>query len=138
MGQTRTIPWFFRALLGNANRPFQLLALPGNALRHRRPDQWQMVQTCNLGVWRTDIDRVDGYDMSYVGHGFEDSDFALRLLRAGVRRKSGRFGSIVLHLWHPRPGAVASSNCGRFETLLNSSRSLPVSGLSDLRKAAAA
>ena len=130
--------WFFRALAGNANRPFQLLALPGNGLRHRHPDQWQGVQTCNLGVWRADIDQVDGYDMSYVGHGLEDSDFALRLLRAGIRRKSGRFASIVLHLWHPRPGGTASPNCGLFESLLNSSRYLPVSGLSDLRKADAA
>ncbi|WP_370153513.1 glycosyltransferase [Ferrovibrio sp.] len=132
------LPWFFRALLGGANRPFQLLALPDTARRHRHPGRWQKVQTCNLGVWRADIERVDGFDATYVGHGLEDSDFILRLLRAGLRRKSGRFASVVLHLWHPRPGAVQSPNVGHFQALLDSGRTLPVTGLAALRDKAAA
>lgn len=128
----RRLSWFFRALRAGANRPFQLLSLPFNLRRHRHPDQWQKVQTCNMGVWRSDIDRIDGFDAAYVGHGLEDSDFALRLLRSGVKRKSGRFASVVLHMWHARPGAVASPNGERFADLLNSDRFLPALGLSHL------
>lgn len=124
--------WFWRALLAQANRPFQMLSLPGNWRRNRHPEQWQKVQTCNLAVWRADIDRIDGFDNTYTGHGLEDSDFALRLLRAGLRRKSGRFASVVLHLWHPRPGAVSSPNIERFNSLLTGDRIMPVSGLSHL------
>lgn len=129
---TRRTGWFLRALLAQANRPFQLLALPGNWGRYRHLDRWQKAQTCNLAVWRRDIDRIDGFDNTYTGHGFEDSDFALRLLRAGILRKSGRFASVVLHLWHPRPGTAVSPNAGRFDSLLASSRFTPVSGLSHL------
>ena len=124
--------WFLRALFAQANRPFQLLALPGNWGRYRHLHRWQGVQTCNLAVWRRDIDRVEGFDNTYIGHGFEDSDFALRLLRAGLLRKSGRFASVVLHLWHPRPGVAVSPNAGRFDSLLACDRFTPVSGLSHL------
>jgi hypothetical protein len=44
---------------------------------------------------------VDGFDNSYVGWGLEDSDLLVRLLRAGVQRKDGRFSTGVFHLWHP-------------------------------------
>lgn len=134
----RRLHWFALALLAAANRPFQLLSLPGNLLRYRRAGAWQKVQTCNLAVWRADIDRINGFDETYTGHGLEDSDFALRLIRAGVGRKSGRFGSVVLHLWHPRPGSVASPNTARFDALLTSDRYLPVAGLDSLARQAPA
>lgn len=126
----RRLPWFFRALVARANRPFQLVPLPGNWRRYREADQWQKVQTCNMAVWRADIDRIDGFDATYEGHGLEDSDFAIRLLRSGTRRKSGQFASVVLHLWHPRPPYPRSPNVARFEALLASRRHLPVIGIS--------
>jgi len=52
-------------------------------------------------VWRTDLDRVDGFDASFSGWGREDSDLLIRLLHCGVRRKDGRFATGVIHLWHP-------------------------------------
>src|SRR3546814_4265725 len=58
----RRFVWFWRALFAQANRPFQLLSLPVNWRRNRNPEQWQKVQTCNLAVWRADVDRVDGFD----------------------------------------------------------------------------
>lgn len=129
------LAWFILALLAQANRPLQLLSLPGNWRRYRRPDGWQKVQTCNLGVWRADIDRVDGFDATYTGHGLEDSDFVLRLLRAGARRKSGRFATVVLHLWHPRPTGTRSPNVERFEAMVASDRHRPVIGISHLAPA---
>src|SRR5262249_43003483 len=38
---------------------------------------------------------------SFNGWGREDSDIMVRLIRAGVRRKDGRYATAVLHLWHP-------------------------------------
>ena len=54
-----------------------------------------------FGVWRADVIRVNGYNESYVGWGFEDTDFVLRLLQSGVRRRLGHYaGTHIFHLNH--------------------------------------
>lgn len=77
-----------------------LLRLPLGPLRRLRQKAWRGARSCNLAVWRSDLYRVDGFDADYSGWGKEDSDFLVRLLRAGVRRKDGVFAVGVLHLWH--------------------------------------
>src|SRR6185369_932798 len=74
--------------------------LPLGILRKIAPARWEGARTCNLAVARRDLDRVDGFDASFNGWGFEDSDLAIRLIHAGVRRKDGRFATGVFHLWH--------------------------------------
>lgn len=59
------------------------------------------VRSCNMGFWRADAVRVNGFDERFVGWGREDSDFVARLTCAGVRRRKLKFGGIVYHLWHP-------------------------------------
>ena len=83
------------------NRMAPLCALPLGPLRRLRPAAWRGARSCNLAVWRSDLDRVDGFDATYSGWGLEDSDLLIRLLRAGVRRKDGNFATGVIHLWHP-------------------------------------
>jgi hypothetical protein len=61
---------------------------------------WQGARSCNLAIWRSDLDRVDGFDADYSGWGKEDSDIIVRLLHAGIRRKDGLFATGVIHLWH--------------------------------------
>jgi glycosyltransferase involved in cell wall biosynthesis len=68
--------------------------------RRRQPDRWAGAKTCNLGVWRDDLVRVNGFDEAYSGWGLEDSDLVIRLLHAGVRHKNGRFATPLAHLWH--------------------------------------
>jgi len=91
-----------RAVLrGDLNRWLPLLRLPDwDWLRKRTPQRWQGAKTCNLAAWRADLLRVNGLDESYTGWGLEDSDLVIRLLRAGVQHKSGRFAVPVFHLWH--------------------------------------
>jgi hypothetical protein len=70
-------------------------------LRKTNPKAWEGARSCNLAIWRVDLDRVDGFDAIFSGWGKEDSDLLIRLLHAGVRRKDGRYATGVLHLWHP-------------------------------------
>ncbi|WP_207460355.1 glycosyltransferase family 2 protein [Azospirillum sp. SYSU D00513] len=102
-GQGRAA-WMLHGLAGRCTRPLRFLKLPLGPLRHRRPDDWRRVQTCNMGVWRRDAVAVNGFDGRYQGWGQEDSDFVVRLLRHGLRRKLGDFANVVMHLDHPTRG----------------------------------
>ena len=92
--------WVSERRLGRINRLSALLHLPLGPLRRVRQRVWQGARSCNLAIWRSDLDRVDGFDADYNGWGKEDSDIIVRLLHAGVRRKDGTFATGVLHLWH--------------------------------------
>jgi 23S rRNA A2030 N6-methylase RlmJ len=84
-------------------------------------------------VARSDLDHVDGFDNTFVGWGYEDSDLAVRLMRAGVRRKDGRFATGVFHLWHPwNDRAQVSANRQRLDETIGSTRVGALSGLSAL------
>jgi glycosyltransferase involved in cell wall biosynthesis len=97
----RTADWIRQRFKGGLNRLAPLLRLPLGPLRKVRPQAWRGARSCNLAVWRCDLDRVDGFDADFSGWGREDSDLLVRLLHAGVRRKDGAGATGVLHLWHP-------------------------------------
>jgi glycosyltransferase involved in cell wall biosynthesis len=92
--------WLAERLHGGVNRLTALLHLPLGPLRRLRRRAWRDARSCNLAIWRADLDRVDGFDGDYSGWGKEDSDIIVRLLHAGVARKDGVFATGVLHLWH--------------------------------------
>ncbi len=92
--------WHAARAQGAINREAPLRSLPLGPLRKLGGRRWQRVRTCNLGVWAEDFRAVNGFDESFEGWGFEDSDLAVRLLNLGVRRKEGAFATAVLHLWH--------------------------------------
>jgi glycosyltransferase involved in cell wall biosynthesis len=93
--------WMHEHGRGGINRTLPLFRLPLGPLRKLRFRAWRGARSCNLGIWRSDLDRVDGFDCAYQGWGREDSDLLVRLLHAGVKRKDGVFATGVLHLWHP-------------------------------------
>ncbi len=59
------------------------------------------IRGCNLGIWRADLVRVNGYNEAFVGWGREDSELAVRLMNSGVRRLDVRGRALCYHLWHP-------------------------------------
>jgi glycosyltransferase involved in cell wall biosynthesis len=93
--------WFKARMQRNINRFLPLLSTDSQLGRKCFPKKWQGAKTCNLGVWRKDFICVNGLDESYVGWGFEDSDLVIRLQRAEIFCKSGKYAVGVLHLWHP-------------------------------------
>ncbi len=94
--------WLAQRFGGGVNRMAPLLRLKLGPLRKLRARSWKAARSCNFAAWRTDLDRVRGFDASFTGWGREDSDLALRMLRSGVARKDGEFATGVLHLWHPK------------------------------------
>ncbi len=55
----------------------------------------------NVGIWRSDYERVNGYDENFFGWGCEDDDLRYRLRRAGVSIRSILGLTRTYHLWHP-------------------------------------
>jgi glycosyltransferase involved in cell wall biosynthesis len=128
--------WNFAALArerlrGGVNRLLPACRLPLGPLRKRRRNDWDGDKTCNLGIARHDLDRVDGFDASYVGWGFEDSDLAVRLFHVGVQRKDGRFATGVLHLWHAQNDrSQLAANRARLDAVIGGDRVRALRGLS--------
>jgi glycosyltransferase involved in cell wall biosynthesis len=85
---------------GHINKLPQWLVRWPDIGRERRRFSWRRIKSCNLGVWRSDLDRINGFDGSFVGWGYEDADLVVRLFNAGVMRKDGSFATEVFHLWH--------------------------------------
>jgi len=87
-------------LRGDMNKLLQLLVRWPDLGRTSKKFSWRRIKSCNLGVWRSDLERVNGFDESFTGWGHEDSDLVVRLFHAGVLRKYGAFATEVFHLWH--------------------------------------
>ena len=114
--------WFRAFLKGEINRILPLFSIPVPGWLRKLPARrWQGVMTCNLAVWRNDLLAVNGFDEGYQGWGLEDSDLTIRLLHAGLRRKSARFAAPVIHLWHPENDrGTLIENRRRLDALLGS------------------
>lgn len=82
------------------NRILPLLYLPEGVINRKKNDRWQKLRGCNFAVWKEDLLRTNGFNEDFVGWGFEDSEFAVRILNAGIHRKSGNFATGVFHLYH--------------------------------------
>jgi glycosyltransferase involved in cell wall biosynthesis len=87
-------------LRGQIGKLPQLLWTLPDIGRERKRFAFRRIKGCNLGIWRADLERVNGFDESFHGWGYEDSDIVARLFNAGVMRKDGAFATEVLHLWH--------------------------------------
>jgi len=119
---------------GGINRTVPLMRLPLGPLRKIRFRAWRGARSCNLAIWRSDLDRVDGFDCAYQGWGREDSDLLVRLLHSGIRRKDGVFATGVLHLWHPAADrSWLGDNDQKLDDAMSDKRIRAQRGLSVLR-----
>ena len=100
----------------NVNRRWSLLQLPLGFLRYVRSSTWKGVKSCNMSMYTQDFLDSNGFDESFEGWGYEDSELIVRLLNKGLRRISGRFAVTVIHLWHAtNKGNERGSNWGRLQ-----------------------
>ncbi len=113
------------------NRLEALVTLPPKAaFRYRNPQRWQRVRSCNMGLFKSDFLLVNGFDASFKGWGFEDSDLAARLINAGIKIKNGTFATAVLHLYHTESRKECKGyNWDRFQEVLAKGHTLPIEGI---------
>jgi glycosyltransferase involved in cell wall biosynthesis len=143
-GEATPGAWTFCHLLaqrrrGGINRLLPAVRLPLGPLRKLRSTRWEGARSCNLAVWRRDLERVDGFDCAFSGWGLEDSDLLVRLLHAGVRRKDGAFATGVLHLWHPESDRSSlPDNRARLDAVIAGDRVRAERGLSAIKTSAVA
>ena len=55
---------------------------------------------CNIAFFKQDCINVNGFNNEFEGWGREDSEFVVRLLNIGLKRKNVRFNAVQYHLWH--------------------------------------
>ena len=84
-----------------------------------------------VGLFRTDFERVNGFDMRYEGWGEEDVDLAVRLHRLGLRCGWPGPGGTLLHLWH-ESRKVVGPNVGLLEETRAAERVEAIVGLHQL------
>jgi len=92
--------WLHKWAKGWSSKIAPGLRAPDVGLRVESNFRWRGIRSCNMGVWRADFERINGFDSSFQGWGHEDADLVLRMFHAGVRRKNGFFATEVFHLWH--------------------------------------
>jgi len=55
---------------------------------------------CNISYWKNDAININGYNEDFIGWGYEDSEFAQRLLNLGVSSFRLKHAAIQFHIYH--------------------------------------
>ncbi len=58
------------------------------------------IRTCNFSFFKKNCIDINGFNEDFVGWGREDSEFAIRLINSGIKRKNLKFSAVVYHLFH--------------------------------------
>ena len=98
--QSLSVGEILRYRLQGLGKAAQLLAKLPDLGRRRHRFSFRRIKGCNMAFWRSDLEKVNGFDESFRGWGYEDSDAVARLYHAGVMRKDGAYATEVFHLWH--------------------------------------
>ncbi|HYG26109.1 MAG TPA: glycosyltransferase family 2 protein [Caulobacteraceae bacterium] len=102
----------------------RLKRLPLGPIRRLRPLTWKQVEGCNMAVWRDDFLSVGGFDEAFREYGHEDVDFALRLMRSGLKGVWATNAATLLHLDHGR-GTVGAGSDAALKRIFAEERTLP-------------
>jgi glycosyltransferase involved in cell wall biosynthesis len=126
--------WLKARMQGHTNKLSGLCRLPDGAYRVRQAFSWKGIRSCNMGVWRSDFEAVNGFDESFVGWGHEDADFVLRLYHHKVLRKDGYCATEVFHLYHKEAARdQESKNAKTVHTRSHTKVTQPLLGFSQTR-----
>ncbi len=121
--------WIIAKLKGQCNRILPLLNLP--IPRKLILKKWQGAKGCNFAAWKSDLVKVNGWDESFEGWGFEDSDIIVRLIKSEIYRIDGRFKIPIIHLWHKENDrGNIKQNWNKLQQVIKSNNTIADLGLS--------
>lgn len=63
----------------------------------------------NIGIWKSDYERVNGFDENFRDWGCEDDDLSHRVRAAGLKVESILGHTRTYHLWHPPASSKPST-----------------------------
>jgi len=86
--------------LGLKNRKNAIHSKVFSMLFSSKKNHLRGIKSCNLAFFKKDCINVNGFNNDFEGWGREDSEFVIRLINSGIKRKSLRFNAIQFHLWH--------------------------------------
>lgn len=125
--------WLKFRVKKSVNNSLGWLRIGSQAWRKQKAENWKTLRGCNIGIWRNDFEAIHGFDATFSGWGYEDSDLAVRLIRNGVGIKNGRFSVPVLHLWHKENDrSFSGENWKKFEATLSSTHTHAKSGIKNM------
>jgi len=87
-------------------RRYRLLALRSRWYELIRHPEKPKLFGGNVGIWRSDYARVNGYDERFRGWGCEDDDLRMRLRASGISVRTIAGATCTYHLWHPLSPSV--------------------------------
>jgi GT2 family glycosyltransferase len=125
---------------GGLTNVLRAIRIPALWIEHKH---LRKTKTCNLAVFRSDVLRINGFNEDFLGYLRQDTEFCLRLMRAGVRRRDPLFSAVSFHLEHEKE--INSEDRKRNDELLERARTAPIfaprglfppSGESDVLQAA--
>lgn len=93
-------PGFWSSGFGGLRRAYLLHSPAVSSWTRNLANALVAIKGCNLGVWRDDLARVNGFNEAIEGWGAEDKELVARLENTGVRRQTLLFGGIATHLHH--------------------------------------
>jgi len=92
----------FKAWTGGMTTRFNAIRFPLlSGLFKTNPQSSHNVKGCNLAFWLNDYKKINGYYNGFEGWGWEDYEFAERLINAGVRKKRLKWAAVGYHIYHP-------------------------------------
>jgi len=72
---------------------FNVINKPSNQISSK-------LRGCNISYWKKDAVNINGYNEDFIGWGYEDSEFAQRLLNLGVTSLRLKHAAIQFHIHH--------------------------------------
>ena len=80
---------------------------------------YKRLRGCHIAFWKTDLININGFDERYTSWGREDSDIAMRMMHAGVKRINLKWAVICYHLYHRIEKTDSQNDHLLFEVIRN-------------------
>jgi glycosyltransferase involved in cell wall biosynthesis len=109
-----------RSRLNTIRIPFLHKIITGPNYTYKR------LRGCHMAFWKKDLIKINGFDERYTSWGGEDSDIAMRMIHAGIKRINLKWAALCYHLYHPIKKIASNNNHLLFEVIRNKSIVSPV------------